>query len=363
MMGLRMASNRAVIASARPSGGAPSSRGGAAQHHERAQIAEIQRARIVAAMVNVASERGVAGANVGRVVARAGVSRRTFYEVFAGGEECFLAAFEHSLALAGGRVLDAYDPTEPWRVRVRSALVAALCFLDEEPAMGRLLVVESLAAGPTVLARRARALLRLAAAVEEGREQGKSGATVPSRLTAEGVVGAVLSVIHSRMVDCIHYAPARSPGPISGPASAERLRLAELTSQLMSIVVLPYLGPAAARREAALPAPAPSAPKPLARASHQDALVGIPIRITRRTVRVLAVVAAGPGASNRQIGEAAGISDQGQISKLLRRLEHRGLLLNGALDSGRGAPNSWTLTPRGAEIERVVNPESDGHGR
>ena len=41
------------------------------------------------------------------------------------------------------------------------------------------------------------------------------------------------------------------------------------------------------------------------------------MRLTYRTVRVLGAVGEHPGASNREIAERAGISDQGQISKLL----------------------------------------------
>jgi hypothetical protein len=47
-----------------------------------------------------------------------------------------------------------------------------------------------------------------------------------------------------------------------------------------------------------------------------------------RSSRVLAVIAAQPGASNREVADAAEVSDQGQISKLLVRLQHLGLIHN-----------------------------------
>ena len=69
---------------------------------------------------------------------------------------------------------------------------------------------------------------------------------------------------------------------------------------------------------------------------------------------VLRAVGQQPGASNRQVGIAAGISDQGQISKLLRRLERLRLVRNDGVGQARGMPNAWTLTSRGEEIVRAA---------
>lgn len=52
------------------------------------------------------------------------------------------------------------------------------------------------------------------------------------------------------------------------------------------------------------------------------------MRLTHRTVRVLMVIAERPGASNREVAERSGISDQGQISKLLTRLARLKLVEN-----------------------------------
>jgi AcrR family transcriptional regulator len=66
----------------------------------RGHVGEIQRARMIAAMIDVVSERTRANATVAHVVARSGVSRRTFYEVFEDFEDCFLAALDQSVAQA-----------------------------------------------------------------------------------------------------------------------------------------------------------------------------------------------------------------------------------------------------------------------
>ena len=70
--------------------------------------------------------------------------------------------------------------------------------------------------------------------------------------------------------------------------------------------------------------------------------------LTYRTARVLTAIAERPGASNRAVADAAGISDEGQISRLLRRLEGRGWVENSGEGHTKGKPNAWSLTPAGA---------------
>jgi hypothetical protein len=83
------------------------------------------------------------------------------------------------------------------------------------------------------------------------------------------------------------------------------------------------------------------------------------MRLTYRTIRVLVAVGelGGQGShpSNRQVGDAAGIRDQGQISKLLARLEHLGLIRNAGEPHVKGEPNAWTLTERGHDIQAVLS--------
>jgi len=77
------------------------------------------------------------------------------------------------------------------------------------------------------------------------------------------------------------------------------------------------------------------------------------MRVTHRTARTLAAIGAHPGSNNRTVAALAGIIDQGQISKLLRRLERIGLIENvGSV--GPGDPNSWRLTAYGETVARFV---------
>jgi AcrR family transcriptional regulator len=58
----------------------------------------VQRARLLAAAVAVIGDLGYQGMSVARVCARAGVSRRTFYDLFEDREDCFLEVFEEAVA-------------------------------------------------------------------------------------------------------------------------------------------------------------------------------------------------------------------------------------------------------------------------
>jgi AcrR family transcriptional regulator len=303
----------------------------------RDKVDGIQRARILSAMATVVTERGLAAATVANVVARAGVSRRTFYELFADREECFIAAFDHALALARAAVLPAYERRGAWRDRIRAGLLAFLEFLEDEPELGALCVVHSLGGGPAALERRARIVEGLIAAVDEGQVGGARKSTPTAPLTAEGVVGAVLAVIHARLVV-----------PMGRP-------LVELLGPLMNMIVLPYQGVAAANRELARPVPEVRARQ---RRPAVDPLKDLDMRLTYRTVRVLIAIATAPGSSNREVGAAAGIADQGQISKLLQRLTSLGLIENTGAGHARGEANAWQLTGQGREVERTIRAEA-----
>ncbi len=302
------------------------------------QLADIQRARIVLAMVDVAAERGVGSATVARVVACSGVSRRTFYEHFEDREECFLAAFDHSVERIAATIVPAYRGPGSWRERVRAALTALLEAIEHERAATRVAIVEALGAGPRALESRGRVLAQIAAAIDEGRgEAGKHDGPPP--LTAEGVVGGALALIHARMLD---------------PECQSQM---ELLGSLVAMIVLPYLGPAAARREIDRPAPPPVARQGAPRGV--DPLRELDIRLTYRTVRVLLAVGEptvpGTHPSNREVADAAGIRDQGQVSKLLSRLEQLGLVTNTVDPTATRGPNAWTLTDRGAEVRGVIS--------
>ena len=301
----------------------------------RARVNEIQRARLIAAAVATVDDLGYPRSTVAEVLKRARVSRKTFYEIFVDLEDCFLAAFDDVVARASALAIEAYAGERGWRDGTRAALARLLVAMDEEPALAKLCVLEALAAGARVRERRAAVLARLAELVDRGgdvREPSKR----PPPLTDVGVVGGVLAVLQARLL-----------------GEGDR-RFSELLGPLMSMIVLPYLGPRAARSELAKPAsPAVRKRDTGPPDASADPLDGLSMRLTYRTVRVLGVIAEQPGASNREIAECADVVDQGQISKLLSRLAHFGLVENLGHGQSRGMANAWRLTPRGEQLESV----------
>ncbi len=291
-------------------------------------------------------EFGYARTTVTEITARARVSRRTFYELFSDSEDCLAAMLDAAVARVRDRLADAGLEGLGWRARVRGGLWTVLSFLDREPVLARVCVVQSARGGLGVLERRERLLQELAVVIDEGRGERGANQDCPE-LTAEGLVGAALSIVHTRLL------------------RGEQSSLRGLHSELMAMIVLPYLGPAAARAERKRPIPnlaretgeesEDASVKELAHEMHGDPLAGIPIRLTYRTVRVLEALAEHPGLSNRQVGDAAEVSDQGQISKLLARLERYGLLENDR-PPGKGEANAWSLTIAGRQVAQVVQP-------
>jgi AcrR family transcriptional regulator len=288
---------------------------------------------MLTAAAEVVAERGYHGMSVARVTARAGVSRRTFYDLFEDREDCFLTLFDEALACATKVAEDAAGGAESWRDQVRAGLSALLQFIGDEPVSGSLLLVGALGAGPKVLQRRAQRLETLKTIVDRGRSEIKTGHEPPP-LTAEGVVGAVLSVLHARLLE--------PDGEL----------VVELLNPLMAMIVLPYLGQAAATKELkrATPKTRPALPP----RQVSDPFEGLGMRLTYRTLRVLDAVAAQPGASNREVGERAGITDQGQMSRLLARLQTLELIHNTGRGQSKGEPNAWRFTAKGEQVQTAI---------
>lgn len=285
-------------------------------------------------MICVACEHGWRAASVERVVKLAGVSRKTFYVLFENRDACLLAGIEQAIGLAQARAETAYKAQVGWVGSVRAALHSLLAFFDEEPGLARLCVVQALAGDPATLARRRELLAQLAAVVGRGGGEGQAMRRDIGPLVAEGLVGGVLGVIHTRLLDT-------DPEP-----------LVALLNPLMSMIVLPYLGPRAARRELLRPRPL-ATPAPAQRKDGIQAFDHLEMRLTYRTLTVLGVIAREPGLGNREISERAGVRDQGQISKMLYRLAGAGLMENTGKGQAAGASNAWQLTPKGVQLERT----------
>ncbi len=307
----------------------------------------MQRSRLLSSAVLVGGEQGWSGVTVAGIASRARVSRRTFYDLFDDRDDCLLEALRDTVGRIGGEIAVAVGERDglSWRERLRTGLWVILSFFDREPDLARFCVLASAQGGERVLEYRAEVFARLAMVIDEGRLESASAADSPV-LSAEGLVGGAFSVLQARLL------------------GSEQDSLRDLFGDLMGLLVLPYLGARTARLESRRPAPNISSiahpSSPVTTYGTDDPLAGIPMRLTYRTALVLGAVAQNPGASNRTIGEHADVFDQGQVSKLLARLERIGLLANTGEGHTKGEPNAWRLTGLGERVtEHLSLPRED----
>jgi AcrR family transcriptional regulator len=308
----------------------------------------MQHARLIGATVSVVDELGWPDVTVADIAVRARVSRRTFYDLFANREDCLLATLEDTVTRVEQDLANAKPKAgAPWVERVRTGLWTILSFLDRDPVLARVVVVQSVRGARRVLELREGILTRLARTIEEGALQNTRAAQAPT-LTAEGLVGAAVAIVYKRLLN------------------GERAPLTDLHGELMGMIVLPYLGAAAAGRERERPVPGPferteTARPRRERTRREDPLREIPMRLTYRTARVLKAAGEYPGSSNRLLGEQADLYDQGQISKLLARLQRLGLLENSSEGQARGESNVWGLTFLGERVTEQLSLNGSRH--
>lgn len=194
-------------------------------------IRAVQRERIVAATIKAATEVGYRSMTVQDVLARAGVSRPTFYQQFEDKEDCFLTAFASVAAEMRERLQAAVSEAQggDWRARLRAGIAALLDYVATEPQAARAVIVEARASSPTGLRRRDELLDGFAECIDA--MVGEELPEPPSALAAAGVVGGVEAVLYARL------------------QRDELKDLEALLPSLMYFATLAYAGQEAARAE------------------------------------------------------------------------------------------------------------------
>jgi AcrR family transcriptional regulator len=166
----------------------------------REQVLASQRGRMLAAMAETVAEKGYVRTTVADVIERAGVSRETFYAVFADKEDCFLAAYDAGvdalLEVMGAALAGSRAGPERRLDRVLSAYFAALA---AEPDFARTFLIEVYAVGPRALERRAELQQRFVATMGEifGLDSATRGS--PERFACEALVAAISSLVTTRV--------------------------------------------------------------------------------------------------------------------------------------------------------------------
>ncbi len=190
-------------------------------------IVHNQRERMLLAVAEAVAEQGYATTTVADVIARARLSRRTFYEHFSDKEECFLAAYDTVVEQLLSAVGHAYEEQTTWTAKVHAGLETFLSGLAAEPAFARMCIVEVVAAGAEARARRDAAMRVFVDFLEPGRAEAPKGVTIPS-LTGDVVIGGIYEIIYTRLLrDAAH-------------------ELVEMLPELLFCALVPYIGHEAA---------------------------------------------------------------------------------------------------------------------
>lgn len=148
-----------------------------------------QRERLIAGMVMAARRHGYAGANVSEVIARAGVSRPTFYEYFLDKDDCFIATHRELSRLLIERIRRAVESEPPERA-VQAGIRGFVELAEEHPNGASFLTDTTMAGGWGALDERDRMIDEVARIIEEALAQAPLQAFTPD-VPVPVVLGAV----------------------------------------------------------------------------------------------------------------------------------------------------------------------------
>jgi AcrR family transcriptional regulator len=194
-------------------------------HHglSREQIAESQRERLLAAIVQEAAGRGYRATTITEMVKSASVSTRDFYELFDGKEDCFLAAFDVVRDHVEDVIANAAAAEDDWPHQVIAALRAALAFFAAEPDLARFCLVESVSATPKIAVRFREAVLDCVPPLARGRgELADPDSLLPE--TEDAIAGGMVSLATRSIL------------------AGETEKLPELLPDCVDFALTPYLG-------------------------------------------------------------------------------------------------------------------------
>ncbi len=194
-------------------------------------VSQNQRERMLLATAELVAERGYQKTTIELISKTARVALVTFYEHFANKEECFLAAFDESVAAAAQVFAELVDPELPWADQVATGLEVFLEMVVTEQARAKLCIVEAQAAGAESLARYQAMLESAAPKLREGRELNPRAARLPDGLEV-AIVGGLVWLVHQRLL-------------------ADRVDdLKAMLPEMLQVTMTPYVGEVEAARAA-----------------------------------------------------------------------------------------------------------------
>ncbi|MCW2987648.1 MAG: transcriptional regulator, TetR family [Solirubrobacterales bacterium] len=162
-------------------------------------VAQNQRERMLLAMADLAAERGYQKTTIELIAKTSRVALVTFYEHFASKEECFLAAFDESVAAAREIFAGLLDSEQPWQEQISTGLEIFLEMVVKEQARAKLCIVEAQAAGTASLGRYQEMLESVAPKLREGRDFNPRASRLPDGLEV-AIAGGIVWLVHQRLV-------------------------------------------------------------------------------------------------------------------------------------------------------------------
>ncbi len=162
-------------------------------------VSQNQRERILLATAELVAERGYQKTTIELIAKTSRVALVTFYEHFSSKEECFLAAFDESLAAAREVFDELLNPEDPWHEQISAGLEIFLEMVEKEQARAKLCIVESQAAGSAALARYQAMLESVAPKLRQGREFNPRASRLPDGLEV-AIAGGIAWLVHQRLV-------------------------------------------------------------------------------------------------------------------------------------------------------------------
>jgi AcrR family transcriptional regulator len=194
-------------------------------HHglSRAQIAESQRERLLAAIAQEVAANGYRATTITAVAKLASVSTRDFYGLFESKEECFIASFDAVRDHLEALLIAAIAEEPDWPHQVIAALRAALDFFAAEPVLARLCLVEPVSATPAIAIRFREAVLACVPALARGRAELDAPDSLPQS-TEDSLIGGVVTLATRTVL------------------AGRTERLPELLPDMVEFTLGPYLG-------------------------------------------------------------------------------------------------------------------------
>jgi AcrR family transcriptional regulator len=200
------------------------------RHSEAASGFAQDRERLIAATAKAVAEHGYSTLTVDQVLRYADVSRAIFDAHFESKEQSLIAAQDAFLHRLWLDAIHACEAPPDWPRKVRAALEAVLTSLAEASGLARAFTVEA-AASLAAAERQFAAFEEFATLLRDGRRHYPEAASLPEA-TERALVGGIASIVSNHLL-------------MEDPRA-----IAALESQLVELLLIPYVGEEEARRVA-----------------------------------------------------------------------------------------------------------------